>query len=38
MSSFVSQASALGTTPVVYNVANLPKPAPGQPALIVHGA
>jgi peptidyl-dipeptidase Dcp len=34
MSSFVSQSRLLGTTPVVYNVANLPKPAPGQPALI----
>jgi peptidyl-dipeptidase Dcp len=34
MSSFVGQSKLLGTTPVVYNVANLPKPAPGQPALI----
>jgi peptidyl-dipeptidase Dcp len=33
-SSFVSQSTLLGTTPVIYNVANLPKPAPGQPALI----
>ncbi len=33
-SSFVSQSRLLGTTPVIYNVANLPKPAPGQPALI----
>ena len=33
-SSFVSQSDLLGTTPVIYNVANLPKPAPGQPALI----
>ncbi|MGI4877020.1 MAG: M3 family metallopeptidase [Janthinobacterium lividum] len=33
-SSFVSQSWLLGTTPVIYNVANLPKPAPGQPALI----
>ncbi|HMC91525.1 MAG TPA: M3 family metallopeptidase, partial [Allosphingosinicella sp.] len=34
MSSFVGQSKLLGTTPVVYNVANLPKPAPGQPAMI----
>lgn len=33
-SSFVGQSQLLGTTPVIYNVANLPKPAPGQPALI----
>jgi peptidyl-dipeptidase Dcp len=33
-SSFVSQSRLLGTTPVIYNVANLPKPASGQPALI----
>ena len=33
-SSFVSQSGLLGTSPVIYNVANLPKPAPGQPALI----
>jgi peptidyl-dipeptidase Dcp len=33
-SSFVGQSKLLGTTPVIYNVANLPKPAPGQPALI----
>ncbi|WP_010186262.1 M3 family metallopeptidase [Sphingomonas sp. PAMC 26605] len=33
-SSFVNQSGLLGTTPVIYNVANLPKPAPGQPALI----
>ena len=34
MSSFVHQSKLLGTQPVVYNVANLPKPAEGQPALI----
>jgi peptidyl-dipeptidase Dcp len=34
MSSFVRQSTLLGTLPVVYNVANLPKPAAGEPALI----
>ncbi len=34
MSSFVDQSKLLGNLPVVYNVANLPKPAEGQPALI----
>jgi len=34
MSNFVDQSWLLGTLPVVYNVANLPKPAEGQPALI----
>ena len=34
MSQFVGQSRLLGTTPVVYNVANLPKPAAGEPALI----
>ncbi len=34
MSSFVHQSKLMGTSPVVYNVANLPKPAEGQPALI----
>jgi len=34
MSDFVGQSHLLGTTPVVYNVANLPKPAAGEPALI----
>jgi peptidyl-dipeptidase Dcp len=34
MSEFVGQSKLLGTRPVIYNVANLPKPAPGQPALI----
>jgi peptidyl-dipeptidase Dcp len=34
MDVFVGQSKLLGTLPVVYNVANFPKPAPGQPALI----
>ena len=34
MSSFVNQSKLRGTLPVVYNVANLPKPAEGEPALI----
>jgi peptidyl-dipeptidase Dcp len=34
MSTFVGQSKLLGTKPVIYNVANFPKPAPGQPALI----
>jgi peptidyl-dipeptidase Dcp len=34
MAVFVNQSKLLGTLPVVYNVANLPKPAPGEPALI----
>jgi len=34
MGSFVPQSKLLATLPVVYNVANLPKPAPGEPALI----
>jgi peptidyl-dipeptidase Dcp len=34
MSEFLGQSKLLDTRPVVYNVANLPKPAPGQPALI----
>ena len=34
MSELVVQSTLLGTLPVVYNVANLPKPAPGEPALI----
>jgi peptidyl-dipeptidase Dcp len=33
-SGFVDQSKLLGKTPVVYNVANLPKPAAGQPALV----
>jgi peptidyl-dipeptidase Dcp len=34
MSTFVTQSTLLGTRPVIYNVANLPRPAPGAPALI----
>ncbi|MGC1620072.1 MAG: peptidyl-dipeptidase Dcp [Candidatus Acidiferrum sp.] len=34
MDVFVNQSKLLGTLPVVYNVANLPKPAAGEPALI----
>jgi peptidyl-dipeptidase Dcp len=34
MGVFVDQSRLLGTLPVVFNVANLPKPAPGEPALI----
>ena len=34
MSNFVGQSKLLGTKPVVYNVANFTKPAPGQPALL----
>jgi peptidyl-dipeptidase Dcp len=34
MSTFVNQSHLLGTRPVIYNVANLPKPAAGEPALI----
>jgi peptidyl-dipeptidase Dcp len=34
MSNFVEQSHLLGNLPVVYNVANLPKPAEGESALI----
>ena len=34
MSVFVGQSTLLKTLPVIYNVANFQKPAPGQPALI----
>jgi len=37
MSSFVDQSTLLGTLPVIYNVANLPKPAAGEPALLSFG-
>ena len=33
MSSFVDQSKLLGTLPVIYNVCNFSKPAPGEPAL-----
>jgi peptidyl-dipeptidase Dcp len=32
--SFVSQSGLLGTKPVVYNICNFTKPAPGQPSLL----
>jgi peptidyl-dipeptidase Dcp len=34
MDNFVQQSTLLGGRPVVYNVANFTKPAPGQPALL----
>ena len=34
MSNFVDQSRLLGTLPVVYNVCNFSKPAPGEPALL----
>jgi peptidyl-dipeptidase Dcp len=34
MSELVGESKLLGTLPVIYNVANLPKPAVGEPALI----
>jgi peptidyl-dipeptidase Dcp len=34
MDNFVDQSKLLGALPVIYNVANLPNPAPGEPALI----
>ena len=34
MDNFVLQSKLLGTKPVVYNVTNFIKPAPGQPALL----
>ncbi|HEX8711879.1 MAG TPA: peptidyl-dipeptidase Dcp [Terracidiphilus sp.] len=34
MSNLVNQSKLLGTLPVVFNVANFTKPAPGQPALL----
>lgn len=34
MDVFLNQSKLLGTLPVVYNVANFSKPAPGQPALL----
>lgn len=37
MSNFVEQSKLLGTRPVVYNVENIPKPAPGQPVLLTFG-
>jgi peptidyl-dipeptidase Dcp len=34
MSSLIRQSKLMGTLPIVFNVANLPKPAEGEPALI----
>ena len=34
MDSFVDQSGLMGTKPVVFNVENFTKPAPGQPALL----
>jgi peptidyl-dipeptidase Dcp len=34
MDTLVPQSQLLGTAPVIYNVANFAKPAPGQPALV----
>jgi peptidyl-dipeptidase Dcp len=34
MDTLVGQSKLLGTRPVIYNVANFAKPAPGQPALV----
>ncbi len=34
MDNFVQQSKLLGTKPVIYNVANFTKPAPGEPALL----
>ena len=34
MDSFVDQSGLMGTKPVVFNVTNFTKPAPGQPALL----
>jgi peptidyl-dipeptidase Dcp len=34
MSNLVGASKLLGTLPVIYNVANFPKPAAGQPALV----
>lgn len=34
MSNIVGQSHLLGTKPVIYNVCNFTKPAPGQPALL----
>jgi len=36
MSNLVNQSKLLGNKPVIYNVCNFTKPAPGKPALISH--
>ncbi|HHW4683591.1 MAG TPA: M3 family metallopeptidase, partial [Xylella sp.] len=37
MGSFIEQNGLTGTKPVIYNVCNFTKPAPGQPALLSFG-
>ncbi len=37
MSNFVDQNALAGTKPVIFNVSNYTKPAPGQPALVTWG-
>lgn len=37
MSTFVDESKLFGTKPIVYNVENIPPPAPGQPALLTPG-
>ncbi len=37
MDNMVGQSKLLGTKPVIYNICNFTKPAPGQPALISFG-
>ncbi len=37
MSNFVDQNALTGTKPVIFNVSNYTKPAPGQPALVTWG-
>ncbi len=37
MSNFVDQNGLTGTKPVIFNVSNYTKPAPGQPALVTWG-
>ncbi len=37
MNTFTDESKLFGTKPVVYNVENIPKPAPGQPALLTAG-
>ena len=37
MDNLVQESKLLGTLPVVYNVANFEKPAPGEPALLTFG-
>jgi peptidyl-dipeptidase Dcp len=37
MDNMVGQSKLLGTKPIIYNVCNFTKPAPGQPALISFG-